>query len=228
MSDRHPYLLAIAILFAGVLLAGAIYFTRSGGVSGPTGDLSLLRPVRPEDHLVGNPEAPVVIVEYSDIDCAYCKNFQQVLTQLMTEYAADGRVAWAYRHFPLINIHPYAAEHAEAAECVAEVGGEELFFPFIDAMQQLAPASAQFNPSGYSDIVSGLGVSVEAFTACRESDRNVERVTLDFENAVAAGGTGTPFTVILIQGAEPIPITGALPYDDMKEVITRALTQVSP
>jgi len=225
MNDRHPYLLPITIILAGALLAGAIYIARSGPKS-PLEAAVAIRPVSPTDHMVGNPEAPVIVVEYSDIDCAYCKDFQATMAQIMSEYAEKGTVAWVYRHFPLVQIHPHAATHAEASECVAEQGGDALFFSFIDALQQAAPESDQFNPNGYPAVIESLGLSVATFDTCMESDRMLKRVTDDFTNAKDSGGQGTPYTVILIKGSDPIPVTGALPYASMKEVIETALSKV--
>ena len=225
MNDRHPFLIPAAILIGGALLAVAVYATRAGAPASPLREVSAIRPVSVEDHIVGSPEAPVIVVEYSDIDCQYCKGFQEVMTQLMTEYGPTGKVAWVYRHFPLINLHEHAAEHAEAAECVAEQD-ETKFFSFIDALQQAAPSNSQFDPAGYPNVVAALGLSVEEFTACINSDRMVERVTKDFENAADAGGQGTPYTVILVRGSDPIPVTGALPYDSMKKVLEEALSKV--
>jgi protein-disulfide isomerase len=224
MDQRHPYLLPAAIILAGALLAVALYAVRTGTPASPLESVGAIRAVSPEDHIVGSPEAPVIVVEYSDIDCQYCKDFQETMAQLMTEYGPQARVAWVYRHFPLINIHEHAAEHAEAAECVAEQN-EAMFFPFIDALQRSAPGSAEFDPAGHEGIVASLGLSTEGFAECMKSDRMVERVTLDFENAADAGGTGTPYSVILVRGGEPIPVTGALPYDAMKQVIERALSK---
>jgi protein-disulfide isomerase len=224
MTERPSYLLPVAIIIAGALLAFAIYTVRTSTPSSPLESVGALRPVSAEDHIVGNPEAPVVIVEYSDIDCPYCKDFQQVLAQLMTEYGPTGNVAWVYRHFPLINLHEHAATHAEAAECVAEQD-ETKFFPFIDALQQAAPGGSEFDPEGHASVVESLGLSAETFTTCMQSDRMVERVTQDFENAADAGGRGTPYSVILVRGGAPIPVTGALPYDAMKQVIEEALSK---
>lgn len=224
MTEARPsLLLPLAILAAGAVLAGAIYVVRTGEPVSPLLSVGAARPVSLEDHSVGSPDAPVVIITYSDIDCAYCKEFQATMASLMTEYAEGGRVAWVYRHFPVLNINPNAASHAEAAECVGEQGGDIGFFSFIDALQQRAPGSLGFSPSGYGPVVGSLGFAVDAFDACMAGDRLVERVTLDFENAVAAGGQAAPYTIVLAGGAEPVPITGAVPYAVLKEVVERAL-----
>lgn len=223
MQEKSSLLVPISILIAGALLSVAVYVVRVAEEESPLEFVGSIRPVSPEDHMVGNPDAPVTVVLYSDIDCAYCKDFQATLSELMTEYAAVGTVSLVYRHFPVININQYSAEHAEAAECVAELAGDTLFFRFIDALQQATPGNDEFDPSGYGNVVGGLGISTSDFETCMESDRHVERVTLDFENAVAAGGEAAPYAVVLVKGGEPIPITGALPYSTMKEVIDRAL-----
>src|SRR3989344_7899897 len=58
------------------------------------------------DHLRGNADAKVFLVEYSDLECPFCAQFHETAKQLIDEY--DGRVAWIYRHFPLDSIHPNA------------------------------------------------------------------------------------------------------------------------
>jgi protein-disulfide isomerase len=224
MDQKNPYLLPVAILAGGVILAGAVYITRSGALPlAAEGDITLLAPVSPQDHIIGNPEAPVKIVEYSDIDCEYCKSYQATISQLMSEYGPQGQVAWVYRHFPLVSVHGFAATHAEAAECLAEQGGDELFFSFIDALNQAAPGASQFDPAGYPSVVDGLGANQKDLDGCLASDRMIPRVTDNFENALAIGATATPYVVVTAPGKEPVTIAGALPYDDLKAVVEQAL-----
>ncbi len=89
-----------------------------------------ITPLSQKDHLNGNPNAPVKIIEYSDLECPFCKEFHETMLQVMREYGAEGQVAWVYRHFPLTK-HPQAEPDAEAAECVASLGGETAFWDFI-------------------------------------------------------------------------------------------------
>ena len=228
MDSKNPYLVPIAILLAGLVLSITIYNVRTGGGKETllAGDVSLLRPVTTDDHMLGNPEAPVILVEYSDIDCEYCKRFQEVLAQIVTEYAPQGKVAWVYRHFPVVAAHPDAGQHAEAAECAAEVGGEPMFWSFINALHAAAPGGSQFNPNGYPGVATALGIDLQAFTTCLESNHHQKKGGLDFANGLAIGAEGAPFTLILVKGAAPIPVSGYLPYEDMKRVVEGALSQV--
>lgn len=212
-----------AIVLAGVILAIAVYLVRVNDMPSPETDLAAMRPVSTTDHMIGNPTAPVVIVEYSDIDCSYCKEFQRTMSQIMSEYGPTGQVAWVYRHFPLVHIHENAGAHAEASECVASIGGPETFWQFIDAIHAAAPNSTEFNPAAYVAFLPQFGVSEAEFTACMDEGRFVKKVEADLENALTIGATATPFSIILIEGQNPISLSGALPYAGMKEVIETAL-----
>src|SRR6185436_7093141 len=83
-----------------------------------------MEPVTEKDHILGNPNAEVIMVEYSDLECPFCKEFHSTLRRVMNEYGKDGKVAWVYRHFPIDSLHPKARKEAEATECAAELGGE--------------------------------------------------------------------------------------------------------
>ncbi len=226
---QNQYLIPAAIVIAGLLLGITIYMVRiaENPLRLPEADASAVRPVTPDDHIVGNPEAVVTVIEYSDIDCAYCKQFHDVMRQIVVDYGDTGSVAWVYRHFPVIESHPNAAAHAEAAECVATLGGNTAFWQFIDAIHAEAPGDAEFNPSGYPDLVAGLGLSSDAFSTCVAGKDGEERVAADYDNAIAMGAAGAPFTVVVIKGADPIAISGAVSYDAMKKVIETALSRVS-
>ena len=153
-----------AILFAGLLVSVAIYVVRiRHTLSHGGGNPEAVRAVTPTDHIIGNPSAPILVIEYADIDSSYSKSFQLTMEQLMTEYANSGKVAWVYRHFPLGIDHPNAATHALAAECAASLSVPTTFFRFIDSMQAAAPGENQFNPHGYPTIVRELGIDEAAF-----------------------------------------------------------------
>lgn len=89
--------------------------------------------VSDKDHLLGNPEAPVKIVEFSDFECPYCQAFHDTMKQVMSEYGINGQVAWVYRHLPLTSIHRYALDWAKESECVNTVGGAQKFWEYVDA-----------------------------------------------------------------------------------------------
>lgn len=224
ISTRETWFIPGAILAAGLLLALGVYIHRTHTVEGSvTPDISLMHPVSAADHIVGSPDAPVKLVEYSDIDSSYSKTFQQTMEQLMAQYAAGGQVAWVYRHLPLIDQHVYAEEHAEAAECAASLGGSSMFFRFIDAINAQAPGDQQFDPANYDSVVSSLGLLPQSFDACMTAHTFQQKVSSDFQNGIAIGAGGSPFTVLLVKGQAPITINGALPYDGLRKIVDDAI-----
>ncbi|MDP3953732.1 MAG: thioredoxin domain-containing protein [bacterium] len=86
--------------------------------------------VTAEDHIRGSLDASVKIVEYSDLECPFCKRFHPEMKAVMDQY--DGNMAWVYRHLPLESIHPSARPLAEGSECVAELGGNDGFWRYVD------------------------------------------------------------------------------------------------
>lgn len=226
MQPKLPYLLPVSIVLAGAIVALATYVVRTSNPTTPTmGDIAKLIPVSTSDHTMGNPTARIVLVTYTDIDCEYCKTLHETMEQIMSEYGPQGEVAWVYRHFPNVALHPYAAQHAEAAECVGSQR-PSLFFQFINALNQVAPGGTQFDPQGYELIVENLGLSVDDFRACIESDRMMERITRDVENALLVGVDASPYSLLLVEDKKPVPISGALSYESMKAVIDESLQTV--
>lgn len=89
------------------------------------------RAVSDEDHILGAKNATITIVEYSDLECPFCRRFHPTMQQVLKEY--DGKVRWVYRHFPLTQIHPSAQAMALASECAAEQGK---FWEMIDEIMK--------------------------------------------------------------------------------------------
>lgn len=88
-----------------------------------------IKEVTSSDHVRGNVNAPITLIEFSDFDCPFCKRFHPTMTQLLDEY--PDKVRWVYRHLPLTDLHPNAAKKALASECAAEQGK---FWEFADRL----------------------------------------------------------------------------------------------
>ncbi|MDB5236938.1 MAG: oxidoreductase [Parcubacteria group bacterium] len=226
-EERNKWFIPAAIIAAGLLLAISVYIERTHHILGsvPKGDITAVRPVTSEDHIIGSPSAPVKIIEYGDIDSSYGKSFQKVMEQLMVTYAPGGKVAWIYRHFPIIDQYPNSESHAEAAECASSLGKADSFWNFIDLVQAYAPGDQQFDPSGYDNVVSALGIDTTRFDSCMTAHTYLKRVNDDISNAIAIGASGSPYTVILIHGQKPLSLSGSLPYDAMKKIVDQSIAK---
>lgn len=223
----------IAIVVAGVFIAGALFFAGRGSAPSPTangshetaGDAENVAAVTASEHILGNPDADIVLIEYSDIECPFCKQFHITMKQIMNEYGKDGRVAWVYRHFPIAQLHQNAPRLAEASECVAELNGNTAFWAFVDEVFAIAPVNTFF-PMGQLTATAGkVGVNAEAFDACLASGRHKSTVEDQFNNAVASGGQGTPHNIIVTKAGQIIPLPGAQPYSTVKNVIDAILAE---
>jgi len=117
-------------------------------------------------------------------------------------------VAWAYRHFPLESIHTYAFKEAEATECAASLGGNEVFWQYVDAI-----FDPGFNTQNIdSELISAataLGLSESEFKKCLGSGQFKEKIKADAAEAQAAGATGTPFAIIFNKAGKQDKILGA-------------------
>jgi protein-disulfide isomerase len=215
----------IAILFAGIIISIAIFVTHPHIALSPNGNPDAVRPIDTSDHFLGNPAAPVILIEYSDVDSEYSKNFQKVMEQVMQDYGANGNVAWVYRDLPIGDQDVNSEKHDEAAECVASIGKPSDFFAFIDAMQLAAPGDSLFDPTNYDSLVSTLGLSTGSFDSCMTAHTYQSKVAADYKNAQEIGATGTPYNIILIKGQKPLVISGSIPYTTMKKVLDTSIAK---
>ena len=212
----------LAIVVAGVIIAAAVYASLPKAPVKSAGDPSLVRPVDSTDHILGNPAAKVMIVEYTDFDCDFCKGFNDTLHQIIATEGASGEVAWVVRNFPLTEIHPNALSHATAAECVAQVAGNDTFWKFENALFANQPV----DPSQYGTLAAGVGVAGAAFASCYASASTTltARIAADRQNALDVGAQGTPYSLILVNGRIPVVMDGAYSYDAVKQLVDEALT----
>lgn len=234
-NKTNPFIIPAAILIGFGLIAVAIFF--SGSVS-PMGNVAVapdkdkegtatgpVRPVDADDHIRGNPNAPIVIVEYSDYDCPFCKNYHETMNQVMTDYGANGQVAWVYRHFPIEQLHPNARGIALASECVASLGGNDAFWTFSDLVFGERERNAQTNVTELGSYATQAGVDESDFDACVTEGKLTEKVNEDFADAANAGAQGTPYSLVLVGGQQGV-INGAQPYESVKQILDTLIGQI--
>lgn len=233
MEDSIPpttssYAVPVAIIIAGLLIAGAVWF-RGNQAAGPTPSqkdqtalLKKLAPVTASDHIRGNLNAKIVIVEYSDLECPFCKSFHKVMQQITTTYKPD-EVAWVYRHFPLDNLHPKAHQEAVAAECAAAQGGNDMFWRYVDKIFAITPSNNGLDPNQLPKIAADLGLNAGAFAKCLTSKEFDAKIKASTDNAIAMDAGGTPFSVVITAKGDRIALPGAIPLESMKQLIDQAL-----
>ena len=169
-----------------------------------------------DDPILGSQDAPITIVEFSDYECPYCRQWHsEVYTQLLDTYG--DQIRFVYRDFPLESIHASAKPAAEAANCAFEQG------EFWDYHDKLFSMELGLSPSAYLEYASQLGLDGEQFQECIDSGRYQQEVQSDFEFAANLGVRSTP--TFFING---IAVVGAQPFEIFQQVIERELAGEIP
>ena len=182
--------------------------------SAQPGAASAVKPITADDHLRGNVNASIDIIEYSDFQCPYCLRHEDTINQLLADYG--DKIRFAYRHFPLTSIHPEAQKAAEASECAAEQGK---FWEMHDKIFQ-ANAADSMSVDVWKQDAKDLGLKTTQFNDCLDSGKYADKVSQEEQEGQAAGVQGTPATFINGQ-----MISGAVPYSNIKSVIDGLLQQ---
>ncbi len=203
----------IAVPSAGAPAAGAAAPTEPAG---PVPDITA------EDHSRGDKNAQVILLEYSDLECPFCKSFHPTAKKAIEEFS--GKVRWVYRHYPL-SFHANAQKEAEASECVTELGGEDAFWKYIDAIYDRTTANGTgFALDKLGPLAAEVGVNQASFQTCLDSGKYADKIKKEEDGGSGAGITGTPGNILLnVKTGKRIDVPGAVPYDQLKTSIEEIL-----
>jgi protein-disulfide isomerase len=166
-----------------------------------------LSPITAADHIVGNPNAAIRIVEFSDPSCPFCKTFHPTMKKIIDEYGPTGKVAWVYRSFPLDKpdaqgriLHPNAGHESQAFECAASLGGNEVFWKFANRLYEITPSDKgqSLDQKELPVIAKFAGLDPVSFNECLTSGRFAEKVEKQYLDGVNAGVAGTPTNIFVL------------------------------
>lgn len=242
-EPNEKYVLPASILVAAVLISGSMLYSTnrltnspSFRVAGSGGDQQLLGeaavpnrevpapgtlvdvPERENTAVLGDSNAEVTIVEFSDFQCPFCQRFYlQAYQDIKDQYVDSGQAKFEYRHFPLSS-HQNARQAAIASECASRQGQ---FFPYHDLLFE----NMQSNGSGLEiadlkDYAVNLGLNTSEFNQCLDNEETADIVEADFNAGVSLGVNGTP--TLFING---VRVVGAQPFVVFQEVIEAALEE---
>lgn len=227
--NTQALLIPISIVVAGAIVAGAVVFTggngsentRSAGPGEPyaQAERGAVSPAGEDDHIYGEKDAAVSLIEYSDFECPFCRRVHPTLKEIVDE--SDGEVNWVYRHLPLASIHTSAVAGAVASECMARLGGNDAFWMFADSVFENQRAIGQ---DLFEQIAQDAGVGVGEFRACFENtDEDIlSGIQDDLDEARGAGGRGTPYTIVKAANGTEFPVPGAVSKQQFLQIISRA------
>jgi len=223
IKDNKQVLVGFLAGLSGVsiiaLIVLSILFVRSqggkvaGNSAGVIPDTANLMQIVDGEHIKGNPQAAITILEWSDFQCHYCQSFNTSIDTLLKDYSDKIRVV--YRHFPLDSIHPYARKSAQASECAGE---QNKFWEFHDFLYANQSSIQSGGINFLKNAATNLGLDVNKFNDCLDSGKYNDFVEQHLQAGIAAGVTGTPGSFLNGQA-----LGGAVPYSSLKAQIDSLL-----
>jgi len=179
-----------------------------------------------DDPVMGDPNAPVTIVEFSDFQCPFCARFfAQTLPQIQQDYIDSGKAKLVFRDFPLDSIHANARAASIAAECADD---QDMFWQYHDKLfegqTQWASLSAIDAANTFKQYATELGLNSDNFDSCFNSPKYLDEINEDFQNGANYGVTGTPAFFIGNDKDGYVILIGAKPYSAFQQVIDNELS----
>jgi protein-disulfide isomerase len=230
-KNSSPISIPAAIITAALIIGLAIIFTlrpktETGTIQQPTNTPPTSVPaevatMRDSDHVRGDRNAEVIVIEYSDSDCEYCQMFHGVMQQALKDY--DGKLAWVYRFYPLTR-HPNAYAESIALSCVAELGSNDVFWSYLDKVMNITLDPGATSDKTLTSLAVQSGINTTMFTKCLKNTSIATDLDAQIAEAQSIGARGTPFSVAVNQKTgEQVVIPGAMPLENLKQVIDSLL-----
>lgn len=230
--QRRERIITMVVIAGLILLVGGLFLLTSSSKSTATPTSAatdiMMPPSHPHPHanmnVVGDPNAPVTIIEYSDFQCPFCGRFARETEPLILQnYVVPGKVRLVYRTFGDW-IGPESLLAAEAAYCAGDQGK---FWDFHDILfyNQHGENEGAFSRPRIETMAKMLGLNMDQFNQCLDSHKYQKQAMQDLQDGKAAGVKGTPSFVIIAPDGSQQFIEGALPYARFQEAIDAALAK---
>ena len=177
------------------------------------------------DPIIGDPNAPISIIEFSDFQCPFCARFHiQTLPSILEEYVDQGKVKLIFRDLPIQNIHPNALPASVAAECANEQGKfKEMHDELFENQKEWSGVETANAVSLFSQYALEMGLEQEVFDSCLTNGKYIEEIRNDLNDGRTYGVSGTPGFFIGNDQIGYVELKGAQPFESFKKVIDAQL-----
>jgi protein-disulfide isomerase len=178
-----------------------------------------------DDPIIGSPDAPITIIEFTDFQCPFCARFHtQTLPLILEEYIDQGKVKLVVRDFPIQSIHPNAVAASVASECANEQGKvKEMHDMLFYNQNEWNKQETVDALSLFSQYAVEIQLEQETFDSCLNSGKYLEEIKKDLDDGRDYGVSGTPGFFIGNDQIGYVELKGAQPFDSFKKVIDAQL-----
>lgn len=206
----------LAIVAGSLIIAGAIIYSAKISPQN-NGDNKVLTPETglsiENQPVLGNPEAKVTVIEFSDFQCPFCARYTlETYPQIKQAYIDTGKIKMVFKNFPLTSLHDNAEGAAEASECANDQG------KFWEYKEKLFQNQQALSAGDLKKSAKDLGLNEDQFNNCFDSKKYSDEVSQDLKSGIEAGVTGTP--TFFINGEK---LVGSLPFSEFQRVIEEKL-----
>ncbi|MFQ5476888.1 MAG: DsbA family protein [Nitrosopumilus sp.] len=177
------------------------------------------------DPIIGDPNAPITIIEFSDFQCPFCARFHvQTLPSILEEYIDQGKVKLVFRDFPIQSIHPNALPASVASECANEQGKfKEMHDMLFDNQNEWNKQETVDALSLFSQYATEIQLEQETFDSCLTNGNYIDEIRKDLDDGRDYGVSGTPGFFIGNDQIGYVELKGAQPFESFKKIIDAQL-----
>lgn len=178
-----------------------------------------------DDPIIGNPDAPITIIEFSDFECPFCARFHvQTLPLLMNEYINEGKVKLVFRDFPIQSIHPNALPASVAAECANEQDKfKEMHDALFDNQAHWSNLETVDAIALFMQYADAMELEQEQFDSCLTDGKYIDEIRNDLSDGREYGVAGTPGFFVGNDKIGYVELKGAQPFESFKKIIDAQL-----
>lgn len=229
MNKNNSLTFSLVIILSGLVIAIGVLVYRTNLLEKVFNDeeevvveeVSRITPISEEDHILGNPNADVVIIEYADFECPACKEFHNTMRLIMEQFGQNSRVAWVFRHSPLQGEGSNSMRLSLASECIAAEYNDSKFWQFTNKIYDNAPSSLSEEQTDL--IIEEIGLDVDLIGSCIDNLQTKDEVNQDLKDRdfivkEIEKNFGTPFNVIKTKN-DVSTFSGAIPYIMLRDII---------
>lgn len=224
----NPLLVPISIIIAGALIGGSVLYSNSrlrvppqlsaANAGKAVDNAELLKQAQNDSRSLGDPNAPVTIVEFADFQCPFCgKFFRESGAKIIEQYVKTGKARFVYRDFAFLG--PESVMAAEASRCAGDQNAFWQYHDYLFAHQQGENQGA-FSKERLKEFAGALKLDTAKFNSCLDQETYRSHVQKDLDLGRSLGVDGTPATFVNDKF-----FNGALPFEQFKTAIDEALVQ---